>query len=669
MAEYKPKSAKGYMPRSARPAGPEVGAAETFVNKAVGWIPGANRLVDAASAGILHAASSGGERARLTPQAKAELAAMDEEVPEEQGLVDRYREVRDERAARTEAGSEQNPWASRFGSALGIGLSALAPLPKVAGTGLKSTALTGAGYGAVGGLTDGSADLTRGEFGQAALDTLKGAGLGAGLGALGHGAMRVGQKAISGLRGARADVLAQETAAAREAAEAGQAELAKDVSAHRKLVGQARAGMSKDFAARDKVHGQALEIDKAKGAKAARGEERAQKLLERARKREAPSEDPSTKVLEGYHGKAHQAQQHRSDKALEYRRGMGEPDLDTQVASSRQDYIDRMPEALDNPPALRRNFMEKYLRRKYGDEAAERILRERVGPGGEILQRQAPAQQPALPAGDDALPMLEPLETSAAAPALLERQVLAPMPARRAGASPQAIGIDGRPGPMNMEPTPITPPARPAAPVAPDSSMVAPRDMPLPQEAVPTRSVEVPQVVRPAPPPTQPAAPQAPAPPVQAPQEPIDLTRLAGPEDVAALAGERAAAREAGGFGAVAHAGYEGVRSSGNVLGAVLGGLGGITREALRDPAVKARALSMAKLHLLAKINPDLFARVGAPLASAATRGESTYRARKYLEIRKDPALRAAEQQASEQASRMSDEQLMNLIAGAAPGG
>lgn len=203
--------------------------------------------------------------------------------------------------------------------------------------------------------------------------------------------------------------------------------------------------------------------------------------------------------------------------------------------------------------------------------------------------------------------------------------------------------------------------------------MAAPVDAPLPPEPV-TRATRVPDLRQPVslpppatPPPTGvqtvrsgPPSPAAAPPPVA--DEIQDVTRLAGPDDVGALAAERAASREAGALGSVARAGYEGVRSGNGILGSMLGGLAGVSREALRDPAVKARALSAAKVHLLARINPEVFAKLGGQMAQAATEGQ--YRAIRHVHARKDPEFRKAEEDAAAQASRMSDEQLMALIAG-----
>jgi hypothetical protein len=407
-------------------------------------------------------------------------------------------------------------------------------------------------------------------------------------------------------------------------------------------------------------------------------------------------------------GKAHQAQQSRTDQALKYQREMGEPDVNTQVASMRQDYIDRMPEALSNPAAARRTYMERYLRSRFPNdpERVERIMRERVGPGGDILPRQAQAAEPLvggpslaeeaeaamaarrsepslLPAGEEQLPIMpqaapEPVAVGAReasapwipnAPRAQAQPVLTQRPIRR-GDSP-AFDVGGRP-PAGFEQARTR--AGGGAEPRPDASMAAPVDAPLPPDA-PTRATQVPDLRRPVPlpPPTPSAgeptrrlAPGAPA-ALPAGADIQDVTRLAGPQDVGALAAERAAAREQNAMGAVAHAGYEGVRSGNSALGAVFGGLAGLRREALRDPAVKARVLSAAKVQLLAHLNPEVFAKVGGQLSRAALSGDGQYNAMRYVYARKDPQFREAEEKAAAQASRMTDEQLMSLIAGETP--
>lgn len=193
---------------------PQVGAVETFLNRAANALPGGRPVVDALSALTMQASradllpdalSIQGERATLTPQARAELEAMGETVQDVPGLVDDYRSLRDTRRIRTAAGSEQNPNAARAGTAAGIGLSIAAPLPKVTvGSGragrIGSAAATGAAYGALSGLTDGDADLTRGEVGQAARETLEGAAAGGLIGGAAGGAVEAARPLSSALR-------------------------------------------------------------------------------------------------------------------------------------------------------------------------------------------------------------------------------------------------------------------------------------------------------------------------------------------------------------------------------------------------------------------------------------------------------------------------------------
>jgi hypothetical protein len=674
---------------------PKVGSAETTVNRSLGWIPGANRLTDAISAMALEAGSSGGVRATLTPGARAELQAMGEDVPEDPGLVDRYREVRDRRAMRTEAGAKQHPWAARFGDALGLGLSIMAPLPKASGAGLGAAVKTGAGYGAFQGLTEGGADLTRGEFIEGAADTLKGAAFGGGLGAGLHGAMRLGQRATQGLRNARQDVLAQETMAAREAAEQGQAAAAKAAEGERKVVGQARE-MNKAF---DKKRAKEL-VQRARGGDGARSPA-------------GGAEEPGTKVLKGYSAQARQAQMSRSKEVERLQQKMNDTQYPTKVTEDWQAYIDEMPKAMEkgpqaDPGGLRRQFMERHLRQKYGDEMAERLMRERIGPGGEILPR--PTAPPASPA-DETTQLSDAFDAAARGEARAggggsawsaygaDGKTIRALPEDLPGASaptarqmpspltpPPAIreGATGMPYGKNLRPA--LPPPEPATQLA-TQSMAAPRDAPLPQE--PTRAASVPNIQRHSPPvadvPTvpgrpalpdgasQPAAP-APISPPAVSDDIQDVTRLAGPEDVAPLAAERAALRERGGLGTLLKETAKGSAAGGDIglkigamlgqpgkgagIGALVGGGKALTTTILKDPAVRARVLAAARLHVLARINPALYARVGAQLQAGGHQ-----RAAEHLLARKDPEYREARAKAAEQVAGMTDQQLVELFA------
>lgn len=203
-------AAMGFQAPAEPIAPPEVGAKETFALRGAGAVPLGGLLTDLIGTGILQGAKAlgvGDPGATLTPQAQRELLALKtgEGQPVEEaardvidrgstlsGPVDTYRELRDTRKLRTAEGSKQNPWAGRAGAATGLVASVLAPLPAVrlaplrgipnaaaaqAAARVASAGLTGGAYGAVGGLTEGDADLTRGEVGEAARETASG-GLG-----------------------------------------------------------------------------------------------------------------------------------------------------------------------------------------------------------------------------------------------------------------------------------------------------------------------------------------------------------------------------------------------------------------------------------------------------------------------------------------------------------
>lgn len=105
---------------------------------------------------------------------------------------DAYRGTRDEGRTQKEAIRERSPGqfiAGQVGG--GVATSFLSPLrAATAAKGVGGAAKTGAALGAVGGLGASNADLTQGEFGQAAADAAAGAALGGGAGALGYGVGR-----------------------------------------------------------------------------------------------------------------------------------------------------------------------------------------------------------------------------------------------------------------------------------------------------------------------------------------------------------------------------------------------------------------------------------------------------------------------------------------------
>lgn len=158
---------------------PAVGAGETFLNRAIDALPLGRPATNVLSTGGLQLAKAlgvGSSNVHLTAKAKQEMQERGMAVPSEEnaipGVLDTYRDVRDTRNERTEAGSEQNKWAGRAGTALGIGLTLPLAARMGLGSGLLGAAATGGAYGGLFGLTHGRADLTKGEFAQGARDVM-----------------------------------------------------------------------------------------------------------------------------------------------------------------------------------------------------------------------------------------------------------------------------------------------------------------------------------------------------------------------------------------------------------------------------------------------------------------------------------------------------------------
>lgn len=710
------------------------GAGETFLNKAVNAVPGGRLLTDMASTGVMQAAKAlgvGREGATLTPQARAELARMGvgtdaprDVIPD---AVENYRQLRDTRAERTERGAEANPVAAGLGTATGVGLSLLAPLPKVPGNGLGSSMATGAGYGAFEGLTNGRADLTRGDVGGALRDTVEGAALGAGAGAVGHGLGKAvqwtGQKASNLLARARGQLVDEEAALAREGIEAAQESAGKLAEKERRMVGSARE-MNK-------------QIDARKAAKM----ERAQRLLARAEERKArgaaraadgavrpargspakwkPTEEQIAEeglpdeVWRGYFGRGHNAVQKRISQEEINRMAVERGGLAGKRAQFSEEYAARVP--TDDPYAAVGDEMRDELVRRYGPRTGDL-----VGPEGtQVVPRmaRAPVTQeatappargstlrygegveeaaPGMSLADEAEAMMAERRAAAfgadvgagrvpaaPAPRAGPRPVdapweagarppergpnLVPLPARR-GSSP-AFDVGGRPPPGFMEAR-----TRAGGGAAPEvvPSMAAPQDMPLPP-APATRATHVPDLRRPVPLPppapqdavlTQRLQPAAPPPAALPAPQAAEPTRLAAVDDVGALAQERALAREQRGFRGMLAAGYEGARGSSNALAAPLGAAVGVAREAFKNPAVRAQAISTLRLHLLQRVDPTVFARVSAALERVRGKGEGREAAVKHVLLQTDPAYREAERKIDETMKGRSDDDILRVMA------
>lgn len=327
---------------------------------------------------------------------------------EAQQVADDYRKGRDEsRQAYSEA-AEANPTAygvGQFGGAVATGLLT-GGASSLGRAGLKGALTAGGLEGAAGGLGGSNADLTYSDldayakaFRDSAEGGIAGAGLGAGFYGAGKGLKWIGGKAVAGLRGARAELEAG-VSAEREAADdvaraaeekAARAE-AKRVAKEARDAARAKSQQQKDFRAAnertqvDKRYADPNVIPIRRGAPAPQAAP------------DVPMEDPNTAILGGYRGKAGERRAVNYDRVQQYRRDIADPNFSGDRARLEQ-YAREYGDAVDNPGAFERRMVERYLRENYPPEVADRILRERVGPNGEILPRGG-SQEPVTQAAD-----------------------------------------------------------------------------------------------------------------------------------------------------------------------------------------------------------------------------------------------------------------------------
>lgn len=423
MAEWKPKS---FQPSTFKP---DVSGAESFVRGA--WQGGSMGFADE-QAGALDAI--GGHLKRtFTGGYKNTGGGLWEDIKAEaEQVADDYRRGRDESRQAYEEAAEANPTAygvGQFGGAVGVGL-ATGGASALGRAGLKGALTAGALEGAAGGLGGSNADLTHADldaYAKAFRDSTEGGVTGAGLGAAFYGAGKglkwAGGKALGALRSARgeleAGVAAEREAAdelARAAEEKAAGRLVKDEYAAR----QQNARMD-ERVAREEAKRAAKEARDAARAKAQQQKDfRAANERTQVDKRYAdpnvipirrgapapqaatgvPMEDPNTQILGGYRGKAGERRAVNYDRVQQYRRDIADPNFTGDRARLEQ-YARDYGDAVDNPGAFERRMVERYLRENYPPEVADRILRERVGPNGEILPRRTSqaASSPETPQG------------------------------------------------------------------------------------------------------------------------------------------------------------------------------------------------------------------------------------------------------------------------------
>lgn len=147
-------------------------------------------------------------------------------------------------------------------------------------------------------------------------------------------------------------------------------------------------------------------------------------------------------------------------------------------------------------------------------------------------------------------------------------------------------------------------------------------------------------------------------------QAPLDVRMEARPS-----AAEMAAGREKGAMLQLGLAGYEGARRAHNFVAAPIGALVGITKEALKNPAARARAISLFKLDRLAQVRPEVHARIGAALSRALEKGPDRYAATRHVFLLRDPEFRAADAEVDKELEGIDDETLASKLRAAGSSG
>jgi hypothetical protein len=349
------------------------------------------------------------------------------------------------------------------------------------------------------------------------------------------------------------------------------------------------------------------------------------------------------------------------------------------------DLLDEATAALDMGDVVRQGRVEAGGggTSAFGDSFAAAPTRlDRTLPSARNLRGEVAGREPEL------LPDMEDV-TQAGAPrfpmeAPQRFDVLAPKPARRPGVDLEGAGERRRPAMSPEEAAEVdemlarrraagaeaqigagTPPRPSTGEGTRGMGPAGAPAAPAPSEA--TRAVQVPEVRRPAPQPIERPRVIDRGGQTRLGQAPLDVRLQARPS-----AAEMAAQREKGALLQVGMAGYEGARRAHNFVAAPIGALVGITKEAMKNPAARARAISLFKLERLAAVRPDVWARVGASLKQAQEKGPERYDAARHAFLLRDPEFRQAEAEVTKELEGLDDEALVERLSGSrrsSPGG
>lgn len=197
---WRPKSFRAEAP--AAPVEQQIGAVRAFGDSMADW--GTAGFADELGGGL---------QALMQGITKAQRGADGQPLR----MEDVYRQARGENRRERKLGAEQQPVASALGAGAGI-LTGAAMLP-AAGT-VGGAAAIGAGLGAASGLGQSEADLTKGDFGGAGIDSALGAGFGAVTGGIGAKVAQAVTRKMTGLGAKAGQKVAQADAQIDEMAQA-----------------------------------------------------------------------------------------------------------------------------------------------------------------------------------------------------------------------------------------------------------------------------------------------------------------------------------------------------------------------------------------------------------------------------------------------------------------
>lgn len=184
----------------------------------------------------------------------------------------------------------------------------------------------------------------------------------------------------------------------------------------------------------EKQHGQGLEMNKPKAQRgpAAQPGPPAGDVPEargpRGRGEPKPDVDPETKVVKGYRDQAVGSRLTNEERVERFRQKLASGQGTSDQREAWEAYVEKFGRAVDDPHGFVRETIDRNMRlAKYPPGVVERVLRDRVGPKGEVYSRAqvaeraapAPAPAAAVEEATEAMPLREIAEAVDENPALV----------------------------------------------------------------------------------------------------------------------------------------------------------------------------------------------------------------------------------------------------------